>query len=69
MRAAARFVLPLACACLFSGPLSAEDKLDFSRDIRPILSNTCYKCHGFDDKTAHRKAYENEFFRKMEENK
>src|SRR5258708_37365745 len=25
-------------------------KIDFNRDIRPLLSNTCYKCHGPDEK-------------------
>jgi mono/diheme cytochrome c family protein len=34
-----------------SGPASAaDDKVDFNRDIRPLISNNCNACHGPDDK-------------------
>jgi hypothetical protein len=42
-------------ACVLLAPLAAgaqplPTKIDFNRDVRPILSNNCYQCHGPDEK-------------------
>jgi hypothetical protein len=34
---------------LLAPQIYAADTIDFNRDIRPILSNKCYTCHGNDD--------------------
>ena len=34
---------------LFFG-VSAHAKIDFNKEIRPLMSDTCFRCHGFDAK-------------------
>ena len=38
------------CPCRTEGSLAA-DEIDFNRDIRPIVSDNCFACHGFDKGT------------------
>src|SRR3954469_25993477 len=44
-------LVPLALGGL---ALAAEPKLEFNRDVRPILSENCFQCHGQDPQ--HREA-------------
>lgn len=42
-------MLALGARLFAEEPLPA--KIDYNHDVRPILSDLCFKCHGFDDKT------------------
>src|SRR5439155_5917601 len=43
-------VLLFPAALRGDGPAQRSGKIDFNRDVRPILSDTCFACHGPDKK-------------------
>ena len=43
--------LPAFLLCLIAARAVGADAPDFARDVRPILSQHCFKCHGPDDKS------------------
>ena len=46
-----QFWMPLLMAAgTFGSAAIGADRVDYNRDIRPILSDTCYKCHGPDQR-------------------
>jgi hypothetical protein len=45
-----RFVVPSAVLLLLPLVARAQGGIDFNRDVRPILSNNCFQCHGPDEK-------------------
>jgi hypothetical protein len=51
-----RIIILISISATFTSAFAADSdrKIDFNRDIRPILSNHCWNCHGQD--TESRKA-------------
>src|SRR5688500_13343298 len=41
-----RWLLGLAVTCLPLRPVTAAEPVDYLRDVKPILRERCYACHG-----------------------
>jgi len=43
-----RWICAALASGLLAGSAATSDKIEFNRDIRPLLSDTCFACHGPD---------------------